>query len=83
MPPYERSAHPPIPADRPSPATPCPLSAPRLARPGPYPPQENVDPSIYCPFYDTKLKEMFGNPELYAKAFPHSWEAEQFRPNQY
>ena len=26
---------------------------------------------------------MFGNPELYAKAFPHSWEAEQFRANEY
>jgi len=26
---------------------------------------------------------MFGNPEVYAKAFPHSWEAEQFRANQY
>jgi len=26
---------------------------------------------------------MLGNPELYAKAFPHSWEAEQFRANQY
>jgi len=26
---------------------------------------------------------MFGNPELYAKAFPHSEEEEQFRANQY
>jgi len=26
---------------------------------------------------------MFGKPELYAKAFPHSWEAEQFRAGQY
>jgi len=42
-----------------------------------------MDPSIHCPFYDTKLKKMFGNPELYAKAFPHSWEAEQFCANQY
>jgi len=54
-----------------------------LARPAPPPPSENVDPSIHCPFSDTKLNKMFGNPELYAKAFPHSWEAEQFRANQY
>jgi len=26
---------------------------------------------------------MFGNPELYAKAFPHSREVEQFRSGQY
>ena len=26
---------------------------------------------------------MFGDPELYAKAFPHSWEAEQFRAGKY
>jgi len=42
-----------------------------------------LDPSAHCPFYDTTLKKMFGNPELYAKAFPHSWEAEQFRAGQY
>jgi len=66
------------------PSRPLPTShAPPLARPAPPPPQEHVDPSIYCPFYDTKLKKMFGNPELYSKAFPHSWEAEQFRANQY
>ena len=26
---------------------------------------------------------MFGDPELYAKTFPHSWEAEQFRAGKY
>ena len=26
---------------------------------------------------------MFGDPELYAKAFPHSWEVEQFRAGKY
>ena len=26
---------------------------------------------------------MFGNPELYARAFPHSWEAGQFRAGKY
>ena len=61
----------------------APSHAPPLARSAPPHPQENVDPSIHCPFYDTKLKKLFGNPELYAKAFPHSWEAEQFRANQY
>jgi len=60
-----------------------PLIPPPLVRPAPPPPQENADPSIHCPFYDTKLKKMFGNPELYAKAFPHSWEAEHFWANQY
>jgi len=61
----------------------APSHAPPLARPAPPPPQENVDPSIHCPFYDTKLKKKFGDPELYAKAFPHCWEAEQFWANQY
>ena len=42
-----------------------------------------LDPSVHCPFYDTTLKKMFGNPELYARAFPHSWEAGQFRAGKY
>ena len=56
---------------------------PTLARQPPPPPPENIDPSIHCVFYDTKLKKMLGSPELYAKAFPHSWEAEQFCAKQY
>ena len=38
---------------------------------------------MHCPYYDTTLGRMFGDPELYAKAFPHSWEAEQFRAGKY
>jgi len=32
---------------------------------------------------DTKLKKMFGNPKVYAKAIGQSWEAEKFRASQY
>ena len=42
-----------------------------------------LDPSVHCLFYDATLKKMFGNPELYARAFPHSWEAGQFRAGKY
>jgi len=50
---------------------PCgPSHALPLARPAPHPPQENIDPSKHCPFYITKLKKMFGNPELYANSLP-------------
>ena len=35
-------------------------------------PLDNIDPSVHCPYYDTRLGKMFGDPELYAKAFPHS-----------
>ena len=56
--------------------------------PSPWPhdqpaPLDNIDPSVHCPYYDTRHGKMFGNPELYAKAFPHSWEAEQFRAGKY
>jgi len=61
----------------------APSQAPPLAQPPRRPPQENIDPSIYCLFNDTKLKKIFGHPELYAKAFPPSWEAELFCANQY
>ena len=43
---------------------------------------DTLDPSAHSPFDDTTLKKMFGNPELYAKGFRHSWEAEQFRTRQ-
>ena len=42
-----------------------------------------LDPSVHCPFYDTTLKKMLGNPELYALAFPHLWEAGQFCAGKY
>ena len=43
----------------------------------------NIDPTVHSPYYDTRLGDMFGDPKLYAKAFPHSWEAEQFRAGKY
>jgi len=61
----------------------APSHAPPLARPPPPSPQESIDHSIHCPLYNTKLKKVFGNPELCAKAFPHSWAAEHFRANEY
>ena len=44
---------------------------------------DNIVPSVQCPYYDSRLGKMFGDPELYAKAFPLSWEAEQFRAGKY
>ena len=38
---------------------------------------------MHCPYYDTKRVKMFGDPEQYAKAFPQSWEAGQFRAGKY
>ena len=68
----------------PSPHDPCTLSPPPpLAHPLPPPPQHAIDPSAHCPFYDTPLKKISANPELYAKACPYSWEAEQFRAGEY
>ena len=43
----------------------------------------DLDPSIHYPFYDTTLKKLFGNPELYAQAFPHCWEASQLHTGKY
>jgi len=60
-----------------------PTHAPSVAQLAPSPPQETIVLSIHCPVYETKLKRIFSNPELYAKAFPHSWEAERFSTNQY
>ena len=46
-------------------------------------PLEKIDPSLHCPYYDTRLGKMFANPKLYAKAFPSAREAEQFRAGKY
>ena len=43
-------------------------------------PLGNIDPSVHCPYYNTNLGKMFGHPELYAKAFPHSWEGSNSAP---
>jgi len=38
---------------------------------------------MHCSFYNTTLGRMFGNLKLYAKAFPQSWKAEEFRAGKY
>ena len=65
-----------------APTRPPPLAPSKIPSPRPHDPPTplgNIDPSVHCPYYDTNLGKMFGDPELYAKAFPHTWEAEQFR----
>ena len=57
----------------------APPIGPTLAPPS----HKTLDPSIHSPFYDVSLKKVFCKLELYAKAFPHSWEAGQFRFSQY
>ena len=52
------------------PSAPAPRSAPTPSNAAPQG-QHSADPatldlSVHCPFYDTTLKKMFGNPELYA-----------------
>jgi len=37
------------------------------------------DPKYLIPFYDTRLGKAFGDPEKYAKLYPHSYEAGEFR----
>ena len=68
-------------ATRPSPAPAPPRQQTPQATPAPTP--DNLDSSVNCPYYDTRPKIMFGNPERYAKACPHSWEAEQFKAGKY
>ena len=66
---------------RPPPPAPSKIPSPRPHDPPT--PLGNIDPSVHRPYYDNNLGKMFGDPELYAKAFPHSWEAEQFRAGKY
>ena len=37
------------------------------------------DPKYLIPFYDTRLGKAFGDPEKYARLYPHSYEAGEFR----
>ena len=75
-----------IPQSHPRPSTP---SGPSAPSPQPTPNSQpsadpgTLDPSVHCPNYDTTLKKMFGNSELYPRAFPHFWEAGQFRAVKY
>jgi len=41
------------------------------------------DPKYLIPFYDTRLGMAFGDPEKYAKLYPHSYEAGEFRRGSY
>jgi len=50
------------------------------ARAPPTPPSAAADdPKYFIPFYDTRLGKAFGDPEKYAKLYPHSDEAGEFR----
>jgi len=54
------------------------------ARAPPTPPSAAADdPKYLIPFYDTRLGKAFGNPEKYAKVYPHSYEAGEFRRGAY
>ena len=41
------------------------------------------DPKYLIPFYDTRLGQAFGDPEKYAKLYPNSYEAGEFRKGTY
>jgi len=41
------------------------------------------DPKYLIPFYDTRLGKAFGDPVKYAKLYPHSYEAGEFRKGRY
>jgi len=41
------------------------------------------DPKYLLPFYHTRLDKVFGDPEKYAKLYPHSYQAGEFRKGRY
>jgi len=41
------------------------------------------DPKYLIPFYDTRLGKAFGDPEKYARLYPHSYEAGEFQKGRY
>ena len=56
------------------------------ARAPPTPPSSSAaadDPKYLIPFYDTRLGKAFGEPDKYAKLYPHSYEAGEFRKGRY
>jgi len=54
------------------------------ARAPPTPPSAAADdPKYLIPFYDTILGKAFGDPEKYAKLYPNSYEAGEFRKGRY
>jgi len=54
------------------------------ARAPPTPPSAAADdPKYLIPFYDMRLGKAFGDPEKYAKLYPHSYEAGEYRRGAY
>jgi len=54
------------------------------ARAQPTPPSAAAeDPKYLIPFYDTRLGKAFGDPEKYARLYPNSYEAGEFRKGRY
>jgi len=47
------------------------------------PPAAAEDPKYLIPFYNTRLGKAFGDPEKYAKLYPNSYEAAEFRKGRY
>jgi len=74
------AAYPPFTAPGPSPSRKRKETA--LGPPTPTPTAAE-DPKYLIPFYDTKLGKAFGDPEMYAKMYPDSYEAGQFRRGAY
>jgi len=54
------------------------------ARAPPTPPSAVADdPKYLIPFYDTRLGKAFGDPEKYARLYPHSYKAGEYRRGAY
>ena len=63
---------------RPRPPPPQPPKPTSAHTPTPALSNAALDPSVHCPYYDTRHKTMFRCPELYTNSFPSCWEAETF-----
>jgi len=72
------------PLPHPSAAPPQSKKGKERARAPPTPPSAAADdPKYLIPFCDTRLRKAFGNPEKYAKLYPNSYEAGEFRKGKY
>jgi len=79
-------AHPPQKTLQPHPTTAPPPSRKgkeRARAPRTPPSAAAEDPKYLIPFYDTRLGKAFGDPEKYAKLYPHSYEAGELRRGAY
>jgi len=78
--PLPQKAPPPDPTASPPPSR----KGKERARAPPTPPSAAADdPKYLIPFYNTRLGKAFGDPERYAKLYPHSYEAGEFRRGAY